>query len=481
MNQGIIAGIALLVAIPVVFHFFSKNSPARAAFLSMAFAAMFLPEGAAYDFPLVPPFDKHTLPITVVILILFFAHEERVRFARPIQTTAFLLILTAVGAVGVSVTNREALVYGGQVSWVETVTYLPPLSFRDSISVFVQDVQHTFLPFMVGMIVIRSRKELRDVLVLLMMAGFVYSFFALYEVRMSPQLHLKTYGYVFMAFDQAVRWGGYRPQIYMSHGLVVAFFMALTVFATALVRRLCIPNGKFSARWLLPYLVVILVLCKSTGAILYAVLFLPVILLGSRKLIMRVTLFFTLLTMSYPVTRALGIFPTEWVLNQAAQISLERADSLGFRFDNEDILLERAAEKPIFGWGGFGRGRVYDPMTGRDLSVTDGAWIIRLTTTGAIGFFVYFGILSWAVYRASRIPWRNFSKSDQLLVAGFSFIVALCLIEDIPNAIGFRLHFFLAGGLFTVARVMSDPMLTARYWAPAWTGAAPPQGAQPYR
>ena len=36
-----------------------------------------------------------------------------------------------------------------------------------------------------------------------------------------------------------------------------------------------------------------------------------------------------------------------------------RADSLDYRFENDDFLIAKALQQPIFGWGGWSRNRVY--------------------------------------------------------------------------------------------------------------------------
>ena len=47
-----------------------------------------------------------------------------------------------------------------------------------------------------------------------------------WEVRMSPQLHSSMYGFRPFRFDQAYRWGGYRPSVFMQHGIALGLFMA---------------------------------------------------------------------------------------------------------------------------------------------------------------------------------------------------------------------------------------------------------------
>ena len=60
----------------------------------------------------------------------------------------------------------------------------------------------------------------------------------------------------------------------------------------------------------------------------------------------------------------------------------ERAQSLEFRLDNEDLLIAKALQRPIFGWGGWGRNFVYDESEHRRVTVVDGMWIIALGSYG---------------------------------------------------------------------------------------------------
>ena len=48
----------------------------------------------------------------------------------------------------------------------------------------------------------------------------------------------------------------------------------------------------------------------------------------------------------------------------------DRAGSLEFRLMNEDLFIAKALQRPIFGWGGWGRGSLYEPG-GRLLTIVD--------------------------------------------------------------------------------------------------------------
>jgi hypothetical protein len=111
----------------------------------------------------------------------------------------------------------------------------------------------------------------------------------------------------------------------------------------------------------------------------------------------------------------------------------ERAQSLAFRFDNEEILLEHAAKRPIFGWGFWDRNRVRDPETGRSLTVTDGYWIIIIGVLGWTGYISVFGLLTLPLF---RLWWcHNATATDEhRLTLGTSLLLAVNLLELIPNS-----------------------------------------------
>jgi len=153
-----------------------------------------------------------------------------------------------------------------------------------------------------------------------------------------------------------------------------------------------------------------------------------------------------LIALCYPALRTTNLFPTTLLLDAAASLDADRAASLKFRFDNEDRLLQRASERFWFGWGRFGRNRVYSE-TGRDLSITDGEWIIRLGIFGFVGFVAEFGLIAFSVFRV--LPAIKFaeSKRDSIFISALALIVAINLVDLLPNASISPWTWFLAGAL----------------------------------
>src|SRR5207302_8625560 len=93
----------------------------------------------------------------------------------------------------------------------------------------------------------------------------------------------------------------------------------------------------------------------------------------------------------------------EYLLEGVTQVfGADRADSVQDRLENDDLMIQRAVERPVFGWGGWGRNRVYVKAQGEDSSVTDGLWIIAFGTRGWVGLL---GVCLSILLPAARFAW----------------------------------------------------------------------------
>ena len=128
-------------------------------------------------------------------------------------------------------------------------------------------------------------------------------------------------------------------------------------------------------------------------------------------------------------------------------MSNERAQSLKFRFDQEQQLLDHAWERFSFGWGRFGRNRVYDEESGRDLSVTDGRWIITMGQFGFFGFLAEFGLLALPVFRAASSLRYADTLHEQVFLAALALMLAINVVDLLPNASLSPFTWLIAGTL----------------------------------
>lgn len=280
-------------------------------------------------------------------------------------------------------------------------------------------------------------------------AGLVYVPICLWEIRMSPQLHLSVYGFRTWSFDQALRFGGFRPSAFMQHGLAVGMFMASASLVAYWRWRNAAHEGilRIPVAWAWPILSVTTVLGKSTGAILLLVAGIAV-LEGSRMLrTPALLLALALVPTGYATARIAG-WNAETVTSLARRIDDERARSIQFRISNENLLIAKAMQRPVLGWGRYGRAFVYDEE-GRNVgAVTDGLWIIALGFTGIAGL-VSLGVTLLVppvllLRRYARALWADRRLAS---AAALCTVLLLWTVDEILNAMISPVYPAIAGAL----------------------------------
>jgi hypothetical protein len=112
---------------------------------------------------------------------------------------------------------------------------------------------------------------------------------------------------------------------------------------------------------------------------------------------------------------------------------------------NEDVLMARAHEKPVFGWGSWGRNQIWSE-TGRLLTVTDGRWIILFGVGGWTLLLAEFGLLSLPLF---LLWWQSRREGVTVAphVATLAVIHAINLVDLLPNATLTPLTWLFAGAL----------------------------------
>jgi len=429
-DWGVISAAALLLWIPFSIWLFTVERPVRAAAHSVVWSFMWLPEGAAFDLPLLPPFSKYTIGAMCALFGLWWKAPKRIKAARVGRGYDWIIYIYMLAQIGTVLTNPDPLHYGTY----KTID-LPGFTPYDGLSAAVRVLFTVALPCVLGRALLRSRRDLIDILAILTVGGLVYSLPIFYELRMSPMLHENIYGFNPREdWSQNLRGGGYRATVFMGHGLVVGFFMFISAISAVALQRagkksmFGVPMGL-----VVLFLFAMLVLCKAVAAILYGVIGYVFLRFFSAKNTMRMVVVLALIVISYPISRMFEIFPVKEILSAAETLGPERVQSLEFRFDNEDLLLAKGSERLWFGWGGFNRERVYDAESAKDLVIQDGQWIAVFGTQGLIGFCCYFALMVLPVLRARKQMRRIKRRDDQVLLAGFGYLVVICAVNMLPN------------------------------------------------
>ncbi len=315
-------------------------------------------------------------------------------------------------------------------------------ALRDAAAQTLSAITGWGIPYFLGRVYFADRAALRDLAVSTVAAAAVYAPLCLWESRMSPQLHGIVYGYAQHDFLQTIRFGGYRPMVFMQHGLAVGMFVASGALLAVWLRRpLALPGY-------LLLLVPVVVLVKSTGAIALALAGGAVLWLspttGSRWWL----LLLLALPVAYCSARASGLWSgAEMVEWTAANIEQDRAGSLEFRLNNENILIAKALQRPLAGWGGWGRGRVYNEA-GEDVSVTDGLWVIVLGDRGVVGLVLLGAAMLLPVGRfAVGTPPERWHAPEVAPATGCAVVVTLWVLDSLFNAMPNPLYVVMAGAL----------------------------------
>jgi hypothetical protein len=442
----------MLAAWPLITLVMFRRWPIeRALIWSLLGAYMFLPPPpAAFDFPLMPPLTKESLPSLATFVICLIHAKRRAPLLPQTLPARALVALFILSPVATVLTNGEPVFYGR--------IGLPALGLKDMVALcLLQTI--LLLPFLLARQHLATPKGLRELVMALMLGGLIYSLPMLLEVRLSPQLNIWIYGYFQHSFEQMMRAGGFRPIVFMYHGLWVAFFtvMAMTC-AIALAREADMRRRIFYLVAAL-YLGGVLVLCKSLGSLIYGVYLAPLALFLPTRMQIRIAGVMAVVAIAYPVLKGAGLIPVDWILEQAAKVDPERANSLRFRLDNEDILMERALEKPLFGWGSWGRNHILNPVTGVIETVTDGRWIILIGIFGWVGYLAEFGLIALPVLMLWIYGRRLGDAAHMRLIGPVALLLAINLIDMLPNATLTPLTWLFAGAVLGLAE-------TARHQRP---------------
>ena len=436
---------ALLISPGVVFFLFSRLPVGPAIMWTILGAFLLLPVGTEIKFAGVPGFNKETIPNLAALICCAVVTGRSPKIFRGFGFAEGLIVVLLVGPFITSILNSDPIRIG--------ITYLPGVGPYDALSAAV--AQFIFMiPFFLGRHFLRGPEDNAEVLRVMAISGLAYSLPMLLEVRMSSQLNYWVYGYYPTDFIQEIRDGGFRPMVFVGHGLPVAFFAMTTLVAAATLWRTKTRIFRLPSGGITVYLSVVLMLCKTASALLYAVVLVPLVRWATPRLQVRVASILVLVALTYPPLRAAELIPTSSILNAATAISANRAASLKTRFDNEDQLLDRAWQRPWFGWGRFGRSRVYNGWNGGDTSITDGHWIITMGQFGIVGFTAEFGLLGFAVFRAATALKFAKAKWEREYLTALALIVAINMIDLLPNASIFAWSWLLVGALLGRAEAL---------------------------
>lgn len=410
-----------MFGMPLAIVYLFRWLPSTRAFtVSFVAGFLFLPQ-ATFPIPGLPPYSRMAAVTVGVFLGTLLFDIDRIRNFRP-SWIDIPLIMWCISPFLASVSNDLGL-YDG---------------FREASDHFLS----WGAPYFLGRMYLTNYDALRKLAIDIFVGALLYVPFCLYEFRTGPQAHFRVYGFQTASFIDTVRKVGFRPVVFLTTGLMTGVWL----MAATLLGGWLLSNGVIRKLWNIPFkwvfgiVTFILILAQSMNAI-FSTLIGFGMLYATRWLRTSIPLLILIFAIpTYLYFPATGNFNGDGFVTFVEQtLGPERAFSIKTRFNAEEILVEKARERMVFGWGGWGRNRVIDE-SGKDAAITDSLWVLTYGTTGLVGlvsFVVTFLLPS--LFFTICYPARLWSDRRLAPAAAFAVIVPLymldCVLNAMPNAV----------------------------------------------
>ncbi|MEM6973051.1 MAG: hypothetical protein AAF577_09625 [Pseudomonadota bacterium] len=412
--------------------------------LVMCCSIMFLPEKPVFDLPLLPPLGRESIALMVVAVLAWFVERQRSlrsdqevlgtrRWLPKVTLPLLLLIILLVQPAGTWLTNRDAL----------------PAPHLDSGLTFIDYGRMTYGAGFIALAVMLGRRFLstpdatRALLVALAATGVVYAGLTAFEWRMSPMLSETIYGQSRIRWYGIQRWGAFRPQLFQSIGLLSASLMTTSMIASLALARW--SGAKRAQFWQIVAFSCVAgwIFAWSLGSWAIGLIIGAVIVFARPRIQSNFLGFLAVCLLLYPFSRVIELFPTDLLFSIASVFDIDRALSMQFRFDAEDGLIGRTADRPWFGWGHGNRGLVLDTR-GLNTTITDSYFIIAYSQNGFVGLLARYGLLVspllLMMLNRRRLP------RDPIMI-GLAFVLVASIVDSFLNDTLVMVRWMVVGAL----------------------------------
>jgi hypothetical protein len=426
-NYGFVVDVAMAGWYPLCFTLFMLLPPARAVAVGLVAGFLVLPN-VVYDLPGMPNYDKGLAIVLGVGVAAMLCDLGRFLAFRPRAIDLPLLFLCVAPFVSAIVNG-----YG---------------AYRGCSNAFDFLVRWA-LPWFLGRLYFADFEAQKYLALAVVVGALIYVPFALWEVKMSPQLHREFYGVMLRSFKHARRaFGLWRPNVFVSHGLAYALFNSLAALCAFWLWH----TRSVTRVWGFPMGSVVLVLfgmtlaAQSGNAILLLGLGLLCLVLATRNRAAFPVLALVLIPPAYVTLRqGLRWDGHELVAVAESVFGRSRAVSLNVRIESEVFLRDKILERPWFGYEDF---KEFTGNRGRETEespvLVDSRWLLYL---GLYGVFALVGLWSMQLLPPFLL-WRKLPPaywSHPALAAATALGVASLLVtlDGLLNA--FEIQAFTAG------------------------------------
>lgn len=419
--------VAMLGWFPLCLALFVFFKPARAACYGLVAGLLLLPN-VAYPLQGLPDYDKNIaigFGVTLAALAFDSARFLRLRPRWIDLPVAMLCLSPLVSSIlnGLGTWNGLSGTFDFFVRWA--------------------------IPWFLGRLYVSDPRGQQTFLIAIVVGAVLYVPLCAWEVKMSPNLHSLVYGIKLKAIKHASRGAFWKPNVFLSHGLMLALFMACAttccyqLWASKLRRAIQgVPTGLLALG-----LGITTLACSSKNALIMMFTGLAALFVGNR---LRWGFPLVALCMVGPlyvgVRQGIGWEGKELVGWAEETFGRERAISLNIRLRNENMLAEPISERLWFGYSDF------RALTGnteeRNVITVDSMWLLFLSVTGLFSLIALYGTLLLApilVWR--RIPARLWTHPTLAPSVALSMMCVLLCLDFLLNAHENPLVTVAAGGV----------------------------------
>lgn len=432
--MNILAQVVLLAWLPVILLFFLLLPPRRALVAAAVTAWLFLPNGG-FDIPGLPNYTKFTATSGGVLLGAALFDRRRLLAFRP---RWFDAPMAAWGLAHFATNEANGLGwYAGMSDFAFWLTVMAT-------------------PYLVGRVYLADLPGLRGLATGVVLGGLVYAPLCLYESWAGPTLGARVYGAA--VTEQATRFGlGFRPVVFLESGLHTGMWMAVAA-VTAYWTWSCGRSARSRDRGgfvppavAVALLAVTAVLTKSVGAVALLAAGAGALWLVRRTGRTAAVTALLFLPVVYMAVRIPGVWSGEQLVRLTSRLfGHDRAWSLVVRLISEDGLVARALERPVWGWGGFGRNR------GEGTGLTDGYWVIVLGTLGLVGLSAWAVsslLPAWLFLKRTRARGLAWSDPELAPASALAVVTVLYTIDCLSNSMITPIYVMAMGGLAGLTRL----------------------------
>jgi hypothetical protein len=452
----ILVPIVMFGWIPFSIYMFKTKEPQTALLIVVVGGFLLLPV-YSFEFSGLPAYDKFTAIAISAIAGEFFSGRFRTHPFVFEKADIPIVVFTFFSPIATALSNGLGLYTGIAGLYINFMQW--------------------WVFYWAGRRYFKDSASMRKLTLMMVIGGLVYFPFMMIEVRLSPQLHRIVYGFHPHSFLQQMRNGGFRPTVFLSHGLVVAQWAVFSaISAYWLWKSRAVPKLKKVSMLILALMMAgAAVLCKSSAPIVFMLVGFGVATLSRASRSARIIEIMLLIPYLYFVLRISNILPISLLQAEMEKyFNPDRVASALMRFRQEDLFGARAALRPILGWAGYQRGWPRDPRTGQlAIAMVDSVWIIQYSTNGLVGLlssFLSMGIGAWMVVReylkskSSRLKGAFGIPIDGLVI---SLLLSIFILDCLFNGGGNPVPLVFAGALVSYAKSLRDMRGSAATPSPA--------------